>query len=48
MAKEFVNFNKDLVLLAQTFWQGPLTMILHLKKNTDICKTVTSAFNYVV
>ena len=47
MAKEFVNFNKDLDLLAQTFWPGPLTMILQLKKNTDICKTVTSGLNSV-
>ena len=47
MAKEFVNFNKDLDLLAQTFWPGPLTMILQLKKNTGICKTVTSGLNSV-
>ena len=47
MAKQFVKFNDDLDLLAKTFWPGPLTMILQLKKDTDICKSVTSGLDSI-
>ncbi len=47
MALEFGKENKDFLILAGTFWPGPLTIILPQKKNSSISKEATAGLKSV-
>jgi len=47
MALEFGKENEDFLILAGTFWPGPLTIILPQKKNSSISKEATAGLKSV-
>ena len=47
MALEFGKGNEDFLILAGTFWPGPLTIILPQKKNSSISKEATAGLKSV-
>tara|TARA_B100000989_G_scaffold98788_1_gene72076 strand:+ start:281 stop:1258 length:978 start_codon:yes stop_codon:yes gene_type:complete len=47
MALKFGKENEDFLILASTFWPGPLTIILPKKKDSSISKEATAGLNSI-